>query len=55
MLVLTRKIGESIKIGDDIVITMLENGRIGIDAPKTVPIIRTELQDKQPGATDSNP
>ena len=48
MLILTRTPGESLKIGEDIVITVLEvNGRqvrIGIDAPDTVHILRSELQ-----------
>ena len=38
MLVLSRKVGESIVIGDDVVVTILEiRGdliRVGIDAPK---------------------
>ena len=48
MLILTRAPGESLKIGEDIVITVLEvNGRqvrIGIDAPDAVHILRSELQ-----------
>ncbi len=47
MLVLTRKPGEQILIGDDIVITVLdsrgEGVRIGIDAPKGVKIHREEV------------
>lgn len=47
MLVLSRKRSESIKIGDDIVITVLQSDggrvRLGIDAPKGTPILRTEL------------
>lgn len=47
MLVLSRKENETIKIGDDIEIRILEvNGdtvRIGIEAPKTVEILRGEL------------
>ncbi|WP_453993453.1 carbon storage regulator CsrA [Bacillus nitroreducens] len=47
MLVLTRKINESIKIGDDIEITILsvsgEQIKIGIDAPKHVEIHRKEV------------
>lgn len=48
MLVLSRRIGEQIKIGDDIVITLvdirsLNTVRIGIVAPRDVPIMRTEL------------
>lgn len=47
MLVLTRKRGQQIVIGDDIVVTVLEssNGRVrlGISAPPQVPILREEL------------
>ena len=47
MLILTRKVGESIAIGDDVKITVVSTKggqvRIGIDAPKTVVISRTEL------------
>jgi carbon storage regulator len=47
MLVLTRKSGESIVIGDDIEVTVLSsNGtkvRLGIQAPADVPVHRTEI------------
>lgn len=47
MLVLTRKSGEQILIGDDIVITVLDSRgdgvRIGIDAPRGVRIQRNEV------------
>lgn len=47
MLVLTRKIGESIHIGDGIVVTLIEvdskSCRIGIQAPSTVPVYRSEV------------
>lgn len=47
MLVLTRKTGESIDIGDDITITVVDIAggtvRIGIDAPG-ISITRTELR-----------
>jgi carbon storage regulator len=50
MLVLTRKIGEGIVIGDDISITIVEmkggNVRIGIDAPKDKKIYRQEIFDR---------
>jgi carbon storage regulator len=51
MLVLTRRQGESICVGDGIVITVLstENGRarIGIKAPRDVRIDRTEVRAKK--------
>ncbi|MFN8535285.1 MAG: carbon storage regulator CsrA [Dehalococcoidia bacterium] len=47
MLVLTRKAGESIVIGGDVELTVLEidgdHIRLGIQAPRTVPIYRAEL------------
>jgi carbon storage regulator len=47
MLVLSRKVKESILIGDSIVITVLavdgENIKIGIAAPRDVPIMRQEV------------
>ena len=47
MLVLTRKLKEQIRIGDNITITILrikgKSVRIGIDAPDYVRILRSEL------------
>lgn len=47
MLVLTRRAGESLLIGDDIELTVVEiqgdKIKIGIKAPKTVSIVRKEL------------
>ncbi|SFP15833.1 carbon storage regulator CsrA [Hydrogenimonas thermophila] len=47
MLVLTRKVDDAIRIGNDIVITIIsidkKNVRIGIDAPEDVMILREEL------------
>ncbi len=49
MLVLSRKRDESIVIGDNIVITVVDirgdNVRFGIDAPKDVPVHRQEVYD----------
>ncbi|EGG30385.1 Carbon storage regulator [Aequoribacter fuscus] len=51
MLILTRKVGESITIGDDATITVVASKggqvRIGIDAPKSVSITRSELSESQ--------
>jgi carbon storage regulator len=47
MLVLTRKSNQSIMIGDDIEVSVLavmgEKVRIGIAAPREVPVFRTEV------------
>lgn len=47
MLVLSRKLDESIEIGDDITIKVIsiEKGvvKLGVDAPKNVSIVRSEL------------
>jgi len=47
MLILRRKAGESLLIGDDVKVTVLdvfEGGvRMAIDAPKEIPILRAEL------------
>ncbi|MFJ3372937.1 carbon storage regulator CsrA [Pseudomonas sp. NPDC086251] len=47
MLILTRKIGESIHIGNDITITVLSidgtQVRIGTQAPREVPVNRLEI------------
>jgi carbon storage regulator len=47
MLVITRRSGERVVLGDDITITVLEISgstvRLGIDAPTEVPVYRHEL------------
>lgn len=47
MLVLSRKLNETIKIGDDVELRVLEikgdTVRIGIEAPKSIEILRGEL------------
>lgn len=52
MLVLTRKKNERILIGDDIVVSVADiRGdvvRIGIDAPRSVRIVREELDQPKP-------
>jgi carbon storage regulator len=59
MLVLTRKASQSIMIGDEIEVSVLaimgEKVRIGIEAPRAVPVFRkevyVEIQEDQNGAT----
>ncbi|MDB4766198.1 carbon storage regulator CsrA [bacterium] len=50
MLVLSRKAGERIWIGDDISVTVVRitggGVRIGIEAPHEMPVVREELKEK---------
>lgn len=50
MLVLTRRVGEVIKIGDDIEVAVLDargkQVRLGITAPKDVKVLRQEIKEK---------
>jgi len=50
MLVLTRRPGESIVVGEDIVVTVIEikggQVRIGIDAPRDVEVYREEIYEQ---------
>jgi len=47
MLILTRRVGEMLMIGNDITVTVVAvkgtQVRIGIDAPKDVPVHREEV------------
>ncbi|MGZ8424320.1 MAG: carbon storage regulator CsrA [Candidatus Binatia bacterium] len=47
MLILSRRVGESITIGDDIVVTIVAVGgnqiRLGIEAPRQVRVLRQEI------------
>ena len=53
MLILTRRVGESLRIADDIVVTILEvkgnQVKIGTDAPKDIPVVREEIRDRDHG------
>jgi carbon storage regulator len=50
MLVLTRKVGERIQVGDSIVVTVVrvqnDKVRIGIEAPAEVAIVREEVLER---------
>ena len=52
MLVITRKVGENLVIGEDIVITVVETQRgrirLGVQAPPNVIVLREELLRRPP-------
>lgn len=58
MLVLSRKVGEKILIGDSISVTVVRISgggvRIGIEAPADLPVVREELSLEQDSRSDSN-
>lgn len=49
-MILTRRPGESLMIGDDVVVTVLSTYgnqvRVGVDAPKDVPVHREEIHER---------
>jgi carbon storage regulator len=64
MLIITRRPGERVMIGDDVVIAIIDvkgsNVRIGIDAPREIAVYREELleamkAEKTAGAQQTKP
>ena len=52
MLILTRRVGESLMVGDDITVTVLgvkgNQVRIGVNAPRDVAVHREEIYSRMP-------
>lgn len=50
MLILTRRVGETVMIGDDVAVTVLgvkgNQVRVGVNAPKTVAVHREEIYER---------
>ncbi len=63
MLIITRRQGEKIMLGDDIVVHVMEivgnSVRVGIQAPRSVPVYREEIwnavRDENRAAADNAP
>lgn len=58
MLVLTRKFGERILIGDSIVITVLDGRgkiKLGVEAPRDIPVHREEVLDAHKKQGEARP
>jgi carbon storage regulator len=59
MLILSRRIGQSINIGDDVTITVLDlqggQVRVGITAPKTTRVLRQEVLERDIRAKGRHP
>lgn len=57
MLILTRRVGETLMIGDEVTVTVLgvkgNQVRIGINAPKTVAVHREEIYQRIKGENES--
>ncbi|MDA8943941.1 carbon storage regulator CsrA [Porticoccaceae bacterium] len=58
MLILTRRVGETLVIGDDVNVTVLgvrgNQVRLGVDAPKEVAVHREEIYQRIQNEADNN-
>ena len=59
MLILTRRVGESLKVGDDITVTVLgikgNQVRIGVNAPRDVAVHREEIYNRIQDDNETSP
>ena len=63
MLIITRRAGERIMVGDDVVVEIMEivgnSVRVGISAPRSVPVYREEIytavRDENRAAVETGP
>ena len=64
MLILTRRVGETVMVGDDVTVTVVgvkgNQVRVGINAPKSVAVHREEIyerikREQQGESTESRP
>ncbi|HBO8904058.1 TPA: carbon storage regulator CsrA [Pseudomonas aeruginosa] len=59
MLILTRRVGETLMVGDDVTVTVLgvkgNQVRIGVNAPKEVAVHREEIYQRNQKEKDQEP
>ncbi|WP_319128757.1 carbon storage regulator CsrA [Pseudomonas aeruginosa] len=59
MLILTRRVGETLMVGDDVTVTVLvvkgNQVRIGVNAPKEVAVHREEIYQRTQKEKDQEP